>query len=193
MSEHPHIPPPPNTVSPGLQPPGPPPPAHRPPGPPPPQGGPYPEPSGWAEGPPPPVGEAPASACGPKMPLQLQVQRVMLFLMPAWTALMLPSLINWENVHLFGVWDVLLALWLALPAVAALTCALLLGRGGRAVLYAIAGLCATIMALNFWFALFGGPPVLQAIPFTVLTAIPLCFPSSWKYARARQKYRRGTA
>ncbi|WP_160168066.1 hypothetical protein [Nocardiopsis ganjiahuensis] len=124
------------------------------------------------------------------MPIQLQVQRIMLFLMPAWTVLMLPSLIRWENVHLFGVWDALLAVWLALPGAAALACGLLMSRGGRAVLSSIAGLCVTIVALNLWSVGLGGPPVLQAIPFTVLTAIPLCFPSSWRYARARREHRR---
>ncbi|MBB5495730.1 hypothetical protein [Nocardiopsis metallicus] len=117
----------------------------------------------------------------------------MLFLMPTWTLLMLPSVIWWENIHLFGVWDALLALWLAFPGIAALACGLLLSRGGRAVLYAIAGLCAMIVVLNFWYFLSAGPRVLQAIPFTLLIAIPLCFPSSWRYARARQGHRRGTA
>lgn len=149
----------------------------------------------WAEGTPPapPGGGGWPLANGPKMPFQLQTQRIMLFLMPVWTALMLPSLIRWENVHLFGVWDGLLAVWLVLPGAAALACGLLLRRGGRAVLYAIAGLCLTIVLLNLWSFGLGGPPVLQAIPFTVLSAIPLCFPSSWRYARAQREYRRAAA
>ncbi|WP_028648560.1 hypothetical protein [Nocardiopsis sp. CNT312] len=124
------------------------------------------------------------------MPVPLHALRVMLLLMPAWTLVMIPSSIRWENIHLFGVMDVLFALWLMLPAVVALVCALLMHRGGRAVLYVVAGLCATIVGLNFWFHVFGGPPVLQAIPFTVLTAVALCFPSSWRYARERQVRRR---
>ncbi len=127
------------------------------------------------------------------MPLQLQIQRIMLFLMPTWSVLMLPSLIRWENIHLFGVWDALLAMWLLVPGAVALACGLLIGRGGKTVLFSVAGLCAAIVLLNLWSVGLGGPPVLQAIPFTVLTAIPLCFPSSWRYARARLEYRRSVA
>lgn len=106
---------------------------------------------------------------------------------------MLPSLIWWEYIHFFGVWDVLLAVWLVLPGGTALACGLLLRRGGRGVLYAIAGLCFSVVVLNIWFSWLGGPQVIQAIPFSVLTAIPLCFPSSWRYVRAQREYRRAAA
>ena len=109
--------------------------------------------------------------------------------MPAWTLLTLPSLINWSNIHLFDVWDVLLAIWIMVPGAVALICGLLLGRGGLTALFAIAGLCMAIVALNLWFFEFGGPPVLQAIPFTVLIALPLFFPSSWRYARTKRASR----
>lgn len=190
MSEPPQIPPPPNSISPG-------------------QRSPWPLVQGsWSKAAPshsapaPWVGDATAIQSGgkgalrpvsPRMPTQLQIQRIMLFLMPAWTVLMLPSLIWWENIHLFGIWDMVLAFWLALPGAAALTCGLLLRSGGTGVLYAILGLCAAIVALDIWFFRFGGPPVLQAIPFTVLTAIPLCFPSSWRYARLQRECRRFAA
>ena len=186
MSEQPHSPPPPNSLSPGLHS------SARPPQGPPPHGPPQHGASAQGPvsgGPYPPGFGAPSCPDGPRMPVQLRIQRVMLFLMPAWTVLMLPNLINWENVHLFGAWDALLALWLMVPGAAALTCGLLLRRGGWAVLYAIAGLCAAIVALNFWFFEFGGPPVLQAIPYTVLTAVPLFFPSSWRYGREFKLWR----
>ena len=130
---------------------------------------------------------------GPRMPIPLHALRVLLLLMPTWTLVMIPSAIRWENIHLFGSMDVLLTLWLLLPGGVALVCALLLGRGGGVVLYVVAGLCAVIVGLNVWSHEFDGPPVLQAIPFTVLTAIPLCFPSSWRYARDRRERRRGSS
>ena len=132
-----------------------------------------------------------ASRDAPVMPWQLWAQRVMLLLMPVWSLYSVPRMIRWDNFHLFGAMDVLFMLWLLLPAGVALVCALLLGHGGRVVLYAVAGLCVVIVGLNVWFHEFGGPPVLQAIPFTVLTAIPLCFPSSWHYARDRWEWRHG--
>lgn len=128
---------------------------------------------------------------GPRMPIPLHTLRALLLLMPTWTLVMIPSAIRWENIHLFGAMDVLLTLWLMLPGGVALVCALLLGRGGGAVLYVVAGLCVVIVGLNVCSHEFGGPPVLQAIPFTVLTAIPLCFPSSWRYARARREWKNG--
>lgn len=114
----------------------------------------------------------------------------MLSMMTVWSLYSVPRLIRWDNLHLFGVMDVLFTLWLLLPAAVALVCALSLRRGGRVVLHAVAGLCVTIVGLNVWFYEFGGPPVIQAIPFTVLTAIPLCFPSSWRYARERRRWHR---
>lgn len=166
MSDHPHDPPP-NSVPHGSHPSEPPRSGHV----------------SWAGAPPPPLPDLwdmPLPS-GPKMPLQLQVQRIMLFLMPLWTALLMPNLIVWEDIRIFGVSDALLALWLMLPGAAALVCGLLLRKGGRAVLFAVMILCVVIVLLNIWFFQFGGPPVLQAIPFTVLTAIPLGFPSSWSY------------
>ncbi|MEU3305866.1 hypothetical protein [Nocardiopsis sp. NPDC006832] len=127
------------------------------------------------------------------MPWQLWALRVMLVLMPVWSLYSVPRMIRWENFHLFGVVDVLFMLWLLLPGGVALVCALLLGRGGGVVLYVVAGLCVVIVGLNIWSHEFGGPPVLQAIPFTVLTAIPLCFPLSWRYVRARREWRRGSS
>ena len=167
MSEPPHIPPPPNSISPVAQP----------------QAPLKSRFSTWADSSSllPPDGGRTSLPSSPEVPLQLRIQRIMLFLMPAWTVLMLPSLIWWENIHLFGAWDVLLAVWLVLPGAAAMACGLLMGRGGRAVLYAIAGLCVTIVVLNFWFFLFGGPPVLRNRSNTTSAAVRM--PGSTNMAR----------
>lgn len=129
-------------------------------------------------------------ADAPRMPAQLRVQRVMLLLMPAWTLLMVASMVRWENTAAVTASELLLLAWLAAPGAVALVCALRLRRGGPLLLYTIAGFLTAVAALNVWWGAFGGPPILQALPFTVLTAVPLLFPSSWRYARANRRAHR---